>query len=233
MDYKLAIEYINSKQNFSFSRWGDGEWNCILQPNDNKGNCDKHKYFESLSKQLQDVLKSNPEYYLGMQNFAINQNGENINKWLFENNVNTQWQDADIFHKASIKGQFFSFFEALQNRDVILVGPKRIVSSTKLSIEGFIIEVQDQDCWLQKNNTVESIKNLIDLEDKKNFVVLICASMTANVIVDDLYNWSKENTYLDMGSVFEPYTGHSNRTYHKKLIDNLDIMKQEYLDSKK
>ena len=232
MDYNKAIELIESKQNFSFSRWGDGEWNCILTPSEEKGNCDGHKYFKDMSDALQNILKSKPEYYLGMQNFAINQNGHNIKKWQEDNNLNIDWQDADIFHRASIKGQFFSFFEALQKRDVILVAPRYILVSTRLPIEGDIVEVPEKDCWLNKTEIVGEIKNNIIYSGRKDFVVLICASMSANVIVDELYNWNKNNTYLYMGSVFDPYVGNANRSYHKKLMDNLDTMKKEYLASK-
>ena len=41
--FDKMIEAIESKENFSLSRWGDGEWMCLLGY---KGrNTDKHNYY--------------------------------------------------------------------------------------------------------------------------------------------------------------------------------------------
>ena len=46
MTFKEHIDKIVNKEMYSFSRWGDGEWLCLLGA---KGmNCDKHQYFPEL-----------------------------------------------------------------------------------------------------------------------------------------------------------------------------------------
>lgn len=38
-------------------------------------------------------------------------------------------------------------------------------------------------------------------------------------MIDELYNWNDKHTYLDMGSVFDPYVGVAKRSYHNKIIE--------------
>ena len=50
------IEKIKKKENFSFTRWGDGEWFCVMGVNGQ--NCDGHKYFPEMRKLLNNALKN-------------------------------------------------------------------------------------------------------------------------------------------------------------------------------
>lgn len=220
MEYTELIEKLINKENVAFTRWGDGEWNCILEPSDHKGNCDGHKYFTSLSSALLGVLRSKPKYCLGMQNFAMRQRGDEINKILKENGLeDIKWANADIFHKASIKEQFDSFFEALKDRDIIFVSPLYLSLGLKQINTRVHVETRPQDCWLETDHVIDVLKN--ELKDKTNCVVLFCASMASNVWIDTMYNYNPHNTYLDMGSVFEPYVGKTTRSYHKDIIKRI------------
>lgn len=220
LTFDLVLKNIENNIPFSFARYGDGEWNCILSPNDQKGNCDGHKYFKDLSTSLKKILICKPKYYLGMQNFALSLKGNEINYFLEKNNLkDIEWSNADIFHKSSIRNEFDSFFNVLNEKEIILVGPLYL---SKLNIKfnfSTMIRVPDQDCWLSKDQIIESIKSSIEFKIDKRFIVLICASMTANVIVDELYNWNKDHTYLDMGSVFDPFVGVEKRSYHRMIIE--------------
>lgn len=216
MTYQEIIEKVKSDQSFSFTRWGDGEWNCVLAPNDEKGNCDGHKYFASLSKGLRGVLLSKPEYLLGMQNFAMKIKGDAINQFISQNNLeDIKWINADVFHHASIAGKFDHFIDVLRGKNTILVGPAHL---STLKFYKRFIQIYSQDCWLQKDWIVNQVKEAI----KEPSVVLFCASMAANVMIDELYRWNPHNTYLDMGSVFEPYAGKASRSYHKKILERIN-----------
>jgi hypothetical protein len=216
LTFDLVLEKIKNNEPFSFARYGDGEWNCILEPNNNKGNCDGHKYFTDLSLSLQNVLKSKPKYFLGMQNHALRINGDNINKFIADNNLqDIEWSNADIFHKASIHNEFNKFFEVIKNKQVILVAPEYL-QILKLGKVAFNIPAQD--CWLKKDEIVEWLKGILPTE-YRGMIIIFCASMAANVMVDELYNWNQNHTYLDMGSVFDPYVKVAKRSYHKAIIE--------------
>ena len=48
--------------------------------------------------------------------------------------------------------------------------------------------------------------------------------MATNVFVDDLWKYNKNNTYMDVGSIFDPYVGRKSRGYHNTLT-NVEVFK--------
>jgi len=208
--YYEFLEKLKNNEPFSFSRFGDGEWNAIFGKNGQ--NCDGHKYFEDMGAKLSEIVQSSPEYYMGMQNLAMTLRGDAINA--FNADLGIEWIDADCFHKASIKGFFDTFFEALKGRDITMVAPDRLFGIDEhIDFDSFVT-IPLNNCWEEKDKIVEDIKSLLEF----GRVVLFCAGMPTNVMIDELYQeHGKECTLLDMGSVFDPYCGFSTRSYHKKL----------------
>jgi hypothetical protein len=202
------VEKLKLKENFSFSRYGDGEWNCLLGK---KGqNCDAHKYFDDLGAELKRILFQSPNYYIGLQNLAYTQQPDLISK--ITETYNLKWCNSDMLHHMSIKNTIQPFFDALKGRNVLLVAPNRL---KKLDIWNQFISVPEKDCWL----SYELIKKEIQLQIKKDIVILYCASMMSNVLIDHFS--SEDITQIDCGSVFEPFIGHANRTYHANKIKQL------------
>ncbi len=203
MNYEDYIEAINNKEMFSLSRWGDGEWNCIA--GHNGANCDGHKYFGGLGRRLRNILNSSPSYFLGLQSLAYRQRPVLIDEYAANNNI--EWVKSDIFHHANIKGNLQPLLDALNTRKVILVGGNHLKNYNK---DWEFIEIPRVNCWEGYEKALEDIENVIE----KDKVVLFCASMMANVLVDDLHG---EATLIDLGSVLDPYVGVKSRTYHHKL----------------
>ena len=202
MTFEQHLVKIQNEERYSFSRWGDGEWNCLLGVNGM--NCDKHNYYTDLGNRLERILASSPKYYIGLQNLAQRQRPEIIDLYTKGHNLN--WSASDIFHNASIKGRLVHFFNVLRNRRVILVGGKHL--------KGFrdweFIEIPQVNCWLSYEDTLAQLKETIT----DDCIVLFCASMMSNVLIDDL---DGRCTLIDTGSVFDPYVGVKSRTYHKTL----------------
>ncbi len=92
----LLAEALLDRENFAFSRWGDGEWKALLHPGAGH-NCDGHDYFPSLGAALAEVLESRPRYLLGMQSFAQKRMGGEISTWLAQRRLSDLvWCDSDI-----------------------------------------------------------------------------------------------------------------------------------------
>jgi len=203
---------ISNDIHFAFSRYGDGEWNAMFGKAG--ANCDGHVYFDDLGARLRDVVQSAPDYYLGMQSLAMKLAGGRIN--IFRDNIegDMEWIDADIMHRASIDGVFDRFFDSLGGKKVFFIGPDRLstIRSCINPVDYRSQEVPLVNCW-QMN--IEDIKAFASVHD--DWVFLFCASMATNVWIDELYNINSNNTYIDCGSVFDPYCGYHTRTYHKKL----------------
>ncbi len=219
-DFDIMVDKIKRGENFSWSRFGDGEWSAILQ-NRKEGafNCDGHHFFPDLGQSLKNILEYKPRYYIGLQNMAKEQNKDSEEfKRLYEKN---KWSDNEILHRANIRGWMQQFFDILKiaakvnNRKVILIGNSSLRSMNKFHVAKFI-EIPLIDCWLEYNDIRRQVAKAIDGE--KNPIVLYCASMMSKVLIDNMDQYYSDNiTQIDCGSSFDPYVGRQTRTYHKTL----------------
>ncbi len=158
---------------------------------------------------------------------AIRTIGDPITNFLDINELNSlNWVDSDLFHKASIKGYFEDFLGAISNKDCILIGNEslsKLVDSNGI-ISGIreIITIPYVDCWKDRLSIMASIENQISMAGNIHINFLFCASMMSNVLIHHLHEkYGHIHSFIDMGSVFEPYIGLSIRSYHKNIVERL------------
>ena len=109
-------------------------------------------------------------------------------------------------------------FEVLKQRNVILVGNVNMTEVTFKFMNNITsfnhIVISEVDCWLEYKDV---LKRLI-ANYTKDVVILYCASMMSEVLIDDIYNiYGEDVTQIDIGSAFDPYCGVKSRSYHHKL----------------
>lgn len=216
--YNEMLEKIKNEQNFSFVRWGDGEWAIIL-----KNEIYKHlikkwgDVFEKTRIELLKILESNPEYYFGIQNFAYNMWKEDIDKITseFKNIVK-----SDSLHNRSKKGSIYDFFNELNNRTILLIGPEYLKNIKEINISQHII-TEEYYVW-EKIDTLEEqiIKYLSNNIDKRPVLLYSC-SIAAKILIHKFKD--KEITQIDTGSLLDPYVGMNSRSYHIDVLKRLNI----------
>ena len=210
--YNLILENIKSKTPFSLSRYGDGEWSAIFEKGGS--NCDQHQYFPDMGKELKRIVLSEPEYIAGIQPLTMSHYREQVVN--FAGELDIDWVNSDVLHDANITENLKRFFDAIKGQHVIMVAPERLRKiHDKIQFEDFI-EVPLKDCWLEK----ESIeKKLFEMLPQKEYcIILFCASMATNVMIDDMYKYyGKQHTFIDAGSIFDVHIGYNTRSYHKKM----------------
>jgi hypothetical protein len=207
LTYARILDYLKSNKPFKFSRFGDGEWNCIF--NKPGQNCDGHKYFPDLGASLRRVILSEPKYTVGIQPLSMSYERTGQIKD-FCKGLNINWVNADVLHNASIDGELEKFTKALDGRHVIIVGPLHL---SRCFAGGVHIIIQSPDCWLQYEEIRQQIEFHVD--GVNNAVVLLAASMMSEVLIDDFADF--HHTFIDVGSVFDPYCNVFSRRYHNKL----------------
>lgn len=201
MKYETIIHNIQNNIPFAFSRWGDGEW---LNVNKASGqNCDGNIYYSDLGDELKKIVEVKQDYYMGVQTL--------IERSVKESQKYPQdWCDSDIFHRESINGNLNKFIEVLSNSHIVYTGNE---SLKKLDFIDEFIEIPYNNCWNQRDEIIEKISNTFD----RHKIYLLSAGMACNVFIDRLWKINNTNTYIDVGSVFDPYVGRNTRRYHKKL----------------
>lgn len=206
--FERICKMLREKKNFKFARYGDGEFMCM----DGKvgHNCDGHEYFADLGMALNDAFYDSPNYMVGIQPLSVH-NG------LYQRAVRdipgpADIYDADVLHSASIDGKLSLFFDALKDRQVFCVGPLHLFPK----IFEFGITIPDKNCWNDYSYIRKALSNM--LYDESNLVILFCASMMTEVLINDFKH--SPNTFIDCGSLFDPMAGKFSRSYHHKLTMN-------------
>jgi hypothetical protein len=218
--YVNFLEKLKNNEIFSFSRYGDGEWNAIFGAGGQ--NCDGHQYFSEMGKRLKEIVISSPKYIMGLQNMAKRLSGPQIEKLLIDNNVDIEWTNSDILHRANINGRLGELFEVLSSKRVHFVAPSHLKGVNTLFEYKEFLDIPEKNCWTKYNGILKRLRTMLAKKAKKGDIVLFCASMMTNVLIDDVYEEFGEKVFLlDVGSIFEPHIGMSIRRYHN------DILKKE------
>ncbi len=198
MTYNELIYNLNHRINLSFSRFGDGEFACMLgKPG---ANCDGHEYFPDLGERLNQAWKDK-RGIVGTQRY-----GQAMYPTFTHTGI-----DADILHKASINGELGEFFKALKGRQLFMIGPMRLHTLNIIKSGDIFRDIPLKNAWTDYDMVKEYIHGVVCPDD----VVLYCCGMMAEVLIWDMY--SDDITQIDCGSVFDPYVGVNSRQYHKKL----------------
>jgi len=198
------IKKIKTKEKFAFSRFGDGEWlNIRKAPGQN---CDGNLYYSDLGDRLKEIVSIKQYYILGAQDYKKFNLLSDVEKYPLND-----WVDADIFHKASMEGKLEPLFEALNEVNIVYISNP---SLSRLDFINEFIEIPYSNVWLDYDNIIKKIQKTFT---DKHKVYLFSAGMCANVFVHDLWQLNKNNSYIDVGSVFDPYVGRNTRNYHKTL----------------
>jgi len=210
------VDNIKNKQNFSFIRYGDGEWALMLKKNPvyKKAGMKWGPSILQTGEWMLNHIKQNPGYIIGIQPLALRHWSDEILEIVkdYKNLAN-----SDTFHKNSIKNNLNLLFDELKDRHVILVGPAYLRFNL---FEYDHIVTPEGSAW----DRIEILKTRINKSIKPDSVVLYSCSIAAKLMIRDLYLKHRENiTQIDMGSVFDPYAGVDSRSYHSDIIKRLDI----------
>jgi hypothetical protein len=209
MPLSYYVSMLAAGTPFSFSRFGDGEWNAILgRPGEN---CDGHAFFPELGKDLRQALVSRPAYLCGMQYRAIRDMGTDIRAFLVKNGVIVPWQDADVFHYANNDGTLFPLVKQLRVMKVVVVGPAhlRAMSDTVFPCDRFI-DIPLKNCYLSRDDIERQVRAYYDASGPAVFA--FSASMTTNILIHRLFPLMGSSSWLiDFGSLWDVYVGVKSR----------------------
>jgi len=218
LDFDEMCRKLRDVENFSFCRFGDGEWSCVLGRNGM--NCDKHRYLLELSLSLAFVLLQPQRFYCGMQPKGMRDLGDDIKRWIVSNECELEWCNADIIHDASIEGRLGELWTAARRRKKILVGPNHLKPIANKYGCGYVF-VPDRNCFKWRT-TIEADIGEELAHAGKDAVILYCASMLTEVLIDSIHTaYGDTLTQIDAGSALDPYVGVNSRRYHKQIIERL------------
>ena len=209
---QFYVDKLRNNEPFSFVRYGDGEFDCILKLGRTMGARNQH-CLPDLVLALKESLteKRAGAYYHAMNPDFMGRISAlpKIEAWLASNAPTLDWHQCTIFYKASLKGRLFPLVQAMEERRVVVVGPPWL---NKLPFASEFVPVRTHDCWKDVNSIVAQLRNL------KNAVVSFSAGPTTKVLIHRLQPLIGKHSWLiDCGSVWDIYCGVKSRSYHGRV----------------
>ena len=214
----VFAEWIATSVPVAFSRWGDGEWQAIFGVAG--ATCDGQVYSGALRSALSAVLQRPSMVLRGLQPLAWRRYRSEIQGWLARRRLSVPWIDADVFAQASKRGHLDPLIDALRQRPTILVGPPHLRGLTVLS-QGTFIPVAPTDAFAGWKATLTDI--LYAAKADPSAVICLSTGPAAKLLIDAGYHARPDLTWLDCGSLWDPYVGMDSRSYHAAVISRLGV----------
>ena len=211
------IEKLVQDRPFSFARYGDGEWSCIL------GAGQVATAHQRFTPELRDALTQTVTEAHGHDCFlAISPRGGavqgmwgRIERWIATHAPDVEWHEKVTWARASQQGRLPDLVAAMRPHGIVVVGPRWL---RRLDFYDEFIEVRPYHCWADFESIVGA---MVPCEGS---AISISAGPAAKVLVHRLYPLiGKRSWLLDMGSVWDPYCGHRSRTYQRRMSANWNI----------
>ncbi|MCK9371488.1 glycosyltransferase [Candidatus Dojkabacteria bacterium] len=221
------ISKLERKENFSFTKVGDGEMSCIQ-----KGtgvNCDGQEYSQRLGSALVDAYRDlavRDNIMLAIQS-EKRWRLPDVEKKVFDglNPLFNYWTyDLFLNRNEEITDSHRAFWTKLKNskRKKVFIGNEKLKGVVNmLNIDEFVI-VPEKNAFNEVDNIVDKL-NTILFDD---FVVLLSAGPLSKVLIYKILNMNQNITCIDTGSAFDPIFVGETRTNQASM----QLLKEFYKD---
>jgi hypothetical protein len=221
----------------SFSKYGDGEYQCAI--GGYLKNCDNDRYTHKLSSSLKESFKYMVE------------NAENayIGKWTDDDKTTKYWSSLvnkpvkwakyhTIIFDETNDNEKVELYKAIHSSKIkkIIICNKLLIKSTRLLNIDYMINIPFNN-WFDTyfTNVLDTIKNLIHNDEPH--IIITCCGMSSKVLICELTKLYKNGIYLDFGSGLDKIcTKRETRgfPFSYEYLTNLlkDILPDNWNDSK-
>jgi len=214
-DFNKFLQKIVDGEPFSLSRWGDGELSILEGKNldlREKGNGEFRydKDIEEYQRLRDDMYESytykDDNYYIGIAcSCCVGDDKYQYMKTLsLQDEDNLTW--ANIFVNSNypkFEEQYVPIFSNITTN--IVVNEKSSLLSLPFVPKKYWFV--GTDAWLTNYQLIDEISDYILENNIENELFLFAAGPFANILTYKLWKASPKNTYIDIGSVLDPYLG--------------------------
>jgi len=208
-DIDIWNDNIHKSKNFSFVKFGDGEFFCMM--GEEGGNCDFHPYSKELGEKLLDAWY----FFNTLDNIYIAEWANHkpgmtsvtkSEKYQYElmdktPDVNISFVNFEILLQNTLSQNKFNFFKSIKDskRKKIFVGPTRLFEIEKFLNVDKLIEIPLVNSFSEYDNILESLKS----EVVDNSIIMFSSGMPAKSLIHKVLEFNSNVTCLDFGSGFD------------------------------
>jgi len=220
-DLETLINKLRSKENFSFSKYADGELHILSNKPINNGEFwfipEEHQEFRK--EMIESFTYRNENYYVGVS-CPCCIGGMSVHDWMKKNSgqkkENLTW--ANLFVNGNHQYYIENMVPEYAKRDVVLV------SNIDSNLDNLPFPVKrhftiGKNAWVNDHQVVEQIKQCIKDNNIVDSLFLFCAGPFGNLLAHQLFEFNDKNTYIDIGSTLNVFLlgeGGRNRGYLRK-----------------
>lgn len=223
-DITLFRNKLINKENFTFSKYADGEWAVIknsainnkefwFDPNNDKDQLKRQALIESFKYK-------HPNYYVGIS-CPCCQGVETFNEMMSfseQNDDHLTW--ANLWVNSNYKYYVSNILPLYKDRNVVLFCNEngRI---DKLPFRPYVVVPLKNNAWEYNWDLVDDSKKLVSTMPEKNMLFLFCCGPFGNILCHQLTEYDNQHTYLDIGSTLNPFLGSAGFERHYYMGNNV------------
>lgn len=206
---EIWSDKINKMENFSFIKFGDGEFFCMM--GEEGQNCDKHPYSKELSEKLYDswyFFNTLENIYIAewaghKPGMVLKTSSEKFQLELMNKTtqLKVNFVNFEILLQNLLSEQKFNFFKNIKysSRKKIFVGPERLFGVKNFLNFDSLIKVPLVNSFSKYDDILSNIKNeLVD-----NCIVVTSSGMPSKSLIHKSLEFNNNITCLDIGSGFD------------------------------
>jgi hypothetical protein len=220
-------EKIESKENFSFSKYADGEWAVIQNHNINN----KEFWFDpnnELDQVKRDALirsfqYQNPRYHVGISCPCCQglDTFESMRRFSLQPDDRLTW--ANIWVNGNYSYYVYNIVPLFSQRPVVLFCNEN-GKIENLPFVPYVVFRLKHNAWEYNWDIVNSAKTItsqLKAQGLSNLLFLFCCGPFGNILCHQLTEHEPENTYLDIGSTLNPWLQSAGFDRHYYMGDNI------------
>lgn len=222
-DIEKFHQKIANRENFTFSKYADGEW-AVMK---NKEINNKEFWFSPSnfmdSTRRDSLIESfkfkHDQYYVGIS-CPCCQGIETFNEMKsYSNQQDEKLTWANLWVNSNYEYFVEKVIPIFRRRNVILFCNKR-GDIENLPFRPEIVIGVENNAWEDNWSYIDLTKRLITEHEIENHIFLFCCGPFGNILAYELTKHNTNNTYLDIGSTLNPWLKSAGFERHYYMNDN-------------
>lgn len=226
-EIEKLYDRLASKKPFAFSKYADGEWLAMKSYNANPGdgewkidNSDS-RYQEAIDRLIKSFKYKHDDYYVGIS-CPCCQGDKHYDMVNFSEQNDDNLTFANIFVNSNYKFYVDNFINYFSNHTKIFLVANKVTNLENLPFKVSKFYPIDYDAWILNNDLIDIIKE--DIDGESGILFLFSCGPFGNILSQNLWDFNKENQYIDVGSTLDPWTK-ANRLKGKYYSGTSDLNK--------
>lgn len=210
-EIEIIFKRLKSEKPFAFSKYADGEWMAINGVTANPGNhewsINSFEYADSIKLLIESFKYQDDGYYVGIS-CPCCQGKSFYDMKEFSGQKEEHLTFANVFVNYNYDFFVDNFIPYFSKQNNIYLVANKVTNLDDLPFKVEKFYPIDYNAWVVNKDLITEIKN--DIADLSGKLFLFSGGPFGNILAHQLWDFNKNNQYLDVGSTLDPWTK-SNR----------------------